>query len=71
LKAAIQAPCNTYNQWRNDMATSKRQTVKSMLRQNYEAGVKPRIRMQATKPEMNLDAHSSGHQFDKTKGTTL
>ena len=49
------------------MATSKRQTVKSMLRQSYEARVKPRIRMQADKPEMNLDAHSSGHQFDKTK----
>lgn len=32
----------------------KRQTVKSMLRQEYEAGVKPRIRMQAT-PTSILD----------------
>lgn len=36
------------------MATSKRQTVKSMLRQSYEARVKPRIRMQAT-PSSILD----------------
>ena len=36
------------------MATSKRQTVKSMLRQSYEARVKPRIRMQAT-PTSILD----------------
>lgn len=41
------------------MATSKRQTVKSMLRQEYEAGVKPRIRMQATKPEMNKLANDT------------
>ena len=36
------------------MATSKRQTVKSMLRQSYEARVKPPIRMQAT-PSSILD----------------
>jgi len=34
-------------------------TSKSILRQNYEAGVKPRIRMQAGYPEMDRPANAT------------
>jgi Protein of unknwon function (DUF3310) len=45
-------------------------TSKSILRQNYEAGVKPRIRMQAGYPEMDRPANATqvGGTHYKDKG---